>query len=129
MKLKRPRSVMVVEDDPAFLDTLRQFMTLYGFDPVLCASDGAAAWERLETEPVDLLITDVNMPRMNGLELMGRVRQVHQDLPIIVISGFLEKAHLSQLDPYRVRATIFKPFRMPVIAEEIRKVFEEDFAE
>ena len=115
------------EDDPAFLDTLRQFMTLYGFDPVLCAPDGAAAWERLKDEPVDLLITDVNMPRMNGLELMGHVRGAHADLPIIVISGFLEKAHLSQLDPFRVRATIFKPFKMPEIAAEIRKVFQEDF--
>lgn len=120
---------MVVEDDAVFLDTLRQFMTLYGFDPVHCASDGQQAWEHLREKPVDLLITDVNMPRMNGLELMGQVRRLHETLPIIVISGFLEKEHLSQLDPFKVRATIFKPFKMPEIAAEIRRIFEEDFAE
>jgi two-component system, response regulator YesN len=123
MKLDQARSVMIVEDDAVFLQTMVQILEMFGFDPVYAAADGEDAWQRLRETPVDLLITDINMPRMNGIELMHHVRQRYSELPIIVISGFLEQEHLSQLEPYRVHATLFKPFKIPQIAGEIRRLF------
>jgi len=123
MKLVRDRCAMIVEDDAEFLQTMRQILELFGFDPVLAAGDGAEAWETLAGRGVDLLITDINMPRMNGVELMRLVRQEHAELPIIVISGFLEQAHLEMLEPFRVHATLFKPFKIPELAARIAELF------
>ena len=120
-KLVEQRSVMVVEDNDDFRQVLCQFLRFYGFDPILDAPDGQAAWERLREGPVDLLITDINMPRLSGLDLIRLVRGLHPLLPILVITGYQhELHHLAALD---IQATLIKPFKMPLLDAEIRRIF------
>ncbi len=126
MKLVKNKSVLVVDDDQSFLEILARFMTLYGFDPVYQAGNGRMALELFEQHPVDLLITDINMPEISGMELMEQIREKDQDLPIIVISGWIKEDHLPLLEPYRVEETIFKPFRMESIAVVIERLFSDE---
>ncbi len=63
---------------------------------VVTASCAAEAWERFEAEPFDLLITDYRMPRMNGIELIQKVRASGRTLPIILMSGVANALGLSE---------------------------------
>jgi CheY-like chemotaxis protein len=65
--------ILAVEDDPVALAVLRQALRRLGHDGVE-ASDGQAAWERLQAEPVRVVVSDWLMPRMDGLELCRRIR-------------------------------------------------------
>ncbi|MFA7330912.1 MAG: response regulator [Candidatus Delongbacteria bacterium] len=123
MDAQATRSVMVVEDNDDYRRVLAQFLEYYGFAPVLDAADGQAAWDLLQTCSVDLLITDINMPRMSGIELMEKVRAKQPALPIIVITGYAQELH--HLAPFDVQATLIKPFKMPLLDAEIRRIFSQ----
>jgi len=78
-------SILVVDDQQVILFLLETHLRQAGLAPVL-ATSGAEALALLEQHPVDLVITDLIMPEMGGLELMERVRALHPEIPIIVIT-------------------------------------------
>lgn len=104
--------ILICDDEIHIVRALQFKLSKAGYD-VSCAADGEAAWQAIERDPPDLLITDFQMPRLNGLELIERVRQQSAtcDLPVIVLSakGFeLSGQDLTQR--YGVLAVIDKPF-------------------
>jgi CheY-like chemotaxis protein len=84
----QPRGrILVVDDDPAYSEYLRRVLSSGGFD-VGCQPDAESALTRLQEEPWDLLIADVQLPRMSGLELLGRVREMVPGLPVAILTGY-----------------------------------------
>jgi DNA-binding response OmpR family regulator len=82
------RRILVVDDDDAYLDLVRAVLTHAGFR-VNTALDGEEGWTALCAAPYDLLITDNDMPRLTGVELVMRLRQAGMTLPVIMASGSL----------------------------------------
>ncbi|HEY7329272.1 MAG TPA: hybrid sensor histidine kinase/response regulator [Gemmataceae bacterium] len=84
---KRSKRILVVEDSITVREVERQILRQYGYD-VAVAVDGQEGWNVARTEPFDLIVTDVDMPRMNGLDLIRAVRShaALHDVPIIVVS-------------------------------------------
>ncbi len=82
---QRPRA-LVVDDDAAIRATIRAILEDEGVD-VEEADDGSAALARLETSVADIVITDLQMPGMGGIELLARVRQGRRPPRVIVITG------------------------------------------
>jgi chemotaxis protein histidine kinase CheA len=84
---RRGRSVLVVDDSPVIRDLISEALRSHNLQ-VLEAGDGEEAWGRLQASPVDLVVTDVEMPRLDGLGLIRRVRAEMQGrpLPIVVVS-------------------------------------------
>ncbi|MBM3329297.1 MAG: PAS domain S-box protein [Calditrichaeota bacterium] len=78
--------ILVVEDDRELLDFLVEFLQFRGYD-CATASDGSGALKILAKRDVNLLITDLEMPGVGGIELLRRANQMHRDLPKIVLSG------------------------------------------
>jgi DNA-binding response OmpR family regulator len=79
--------VLVVDDDRFFLAILGDFVTnRLGMHPVL-VQDGASALALLEKEPVDLVLLDIMMPGMDGLEVLQRIKERHPSLPVIMVTG------------------------------------------
>lgn len=78
--------VLVVEDDPFIRNLNIKVLVRAGYT-VDSAGDGQEGWEALCAKNYDLLITDYNMPRMDGMELIKRVRLAHKNLPIIFATG------------------------------------------
>ena len=80
-------TILIVDDDAVtcglLADVLRD-----GDTTVLGETDPRAALARLRDEPVDLVITDVNMPQLDGLSLLARLRDLQPDLPVIVMTAF-----------------------------------------
>ncbi len=78
--------ILVVDDDERIRTLIRRGLKKLGHE-VIEAGDGAAALKRLRADPVDLLITDLYMPEMEGLELIQKARAAWPELGIIAISG------------------------------------------
>lgn len=80
--------ILVVDDNQALRELLTYALSGQGYE-VLCAHDGEAGWEILLKEHVDLLITDNDMPRLSGLDLLRRMRAQSRMQPAILVSGDL----------------------------------------
>jgi two-component system C4-dicarboxylate transport response regulator DctD len=80
------RSLLVVDDDPVNRDLLVQQLSGLA-DTILTAEDGNTALQKLQPDFPGALITDLKMPRMDGLELLRRTRQTDPDLPVLIVTG------------------------------------------
>lgn len=78
--------ILLVEDEESIRKALDKRLRKLGHE-VVTAHDGVEALELFSPHAFDLLITDYRMPRMDGLELMGRVRSLAATLPVLVITG------------------------------------------
>lgn len=85
--MSRSRTILVVDDDPNILEVLCARLSAAGFD-VLPAEDGPSALRTLETEEVDLMISDMKMPEMSGMDLFEEVRKNYTGLPVIFLTAY-----------------------------------------
>jgi DNA-binding response OmpR family regulator len=81
------RTILVVEDNADVREMLLLYLTDEGF-PVITAEDGQQALSLIERSPPDLIITDIHMPNLNGVELIRRLREQSSNVPIVVTSAF-----------------------------------------
>jgi two-component system cell cycle sensor histidine kinase/response regulator CckA len=116
-------SILVVEDEPEVRRVLVQVLTGLGYR-VTEARDGVEALERLESSPVDLIITDVVMPRMGGRELRERVRMANHTTLFLFSSGYSEGlAPDSTIEDDRV-SFIGKPYGIDALARKVRDLLD-----
>jgi DNA-binding NtrC family response regulator len=117
--------ILVVDDEPQVAETIRQILVLTGFY-VQTAENGKQAIERLRTDQeIDLVITDMKMPEMDGVELLKFIRQVRENLPVIILTGHgtLENA----LDSVEQGAWdyVLKPFRVEKLRAAVLRAISE----
>ena len=114
--------VLLAEDDRSVRRLVVSELTRRGFT-VIEAEDGAAALEllRKEKERIDVLVTDVVMPRMNGADLAKAADRVRPGLKILFISGHPERAGAG-LDPTGVTNLLMKPFTADTLAARIKEI-------
>lgn len=120
--LKLP-DVLVVDDSLSMRRALSQFLQDSGFQ-VRLARDGIEAIRAVEEQQPDLLIVDLEMPRMNGLELTAhlRDRSTSQNLPIIMLTSRSMQKHRQQADLAGVNAYLTKPFQEAEMLETIESI-------
>ncbi|HEY0413659.1 MAG TPA: response regulator [Allosphingosinicella sp.] len=112
-------TILLVEDEATVRAVAERALTRHGYT-VLLAENGEAAIEILEREPgIDLMISDVVMPTMDGPTTAREARKTHPDLPILFISGYAEEQLRQSIDLDRV-AFLAKPFSVQKLAEATR---------
>ena len=79
--------ILIIDDDPDILETLDQALNQEGFQ-VRSASSGIEAMEIFKSEPFDLVITDIRMPQMDGLEVLKQVKQLDESVEVIMLTGY-----------------------------------------
>jgi CheY-like chemotaxis protein len=111
---------LVVDDEPDVAGTIRGVLEHEGFE-VETAQNGRDALDLLVSGPqFDVVITDVRMPEMDGLELLRQVRKLRKNLPVIVLTGYAsEKDGLEALDEGAFDY-ISKPFKVKALMEVVR---------
>jgi DNA-binding response OmpR family regulator len=78
-----PHRILMVEDDLCISQPNTEVLTRFGYE-VAAANDGAAAWAALDDDSYDLMITDNNMPKLTGVELLRKLRAARMELPVIM---------------------------------------------
>jgi DNA-binding response OmpR family regulator len=86
------------------------------------AEDGAAAWEAPQIKAFNLLITDNNMPKLTGVELVRKLRSARMALPVILATGKLPTEALAQNPSLQLAALLPKPFSIDELLETVRVV-------
>ncbi len=111
--------VLVADDDPGVRVTLRTLLSRRGFN-VIEASNGAEAVERLSATPVDVVITDLMMPQMSGLEVLRRAREIQPMTPVIMLTA--EGSIRDCVAAMRAGAFNFltKPFHVSDVEEQVK---------
>jgi CheY-like chemotaxis protein len=115
-------------DDTALIRHLaRDVLTEAGFE-VHAAADGSAALEflRARARPIDVVITDLSMPRMDGLELMREVRRIAPRTRVVLMTGFLDGDNLAARADERPDLVLNKPFRPPELLDAVREALTLD---
>jgi excisionase family DNA binding protein len=112
--------VLVVDDEESIRDLLTKTLALAEYD-VETAADGSAALGLLRGSEYDLLIADLSMPGMDGLTLIRQVRRVHEELPIIIITGFSSESSAIEAVNLGVASYLLKPFGVPDVLAAARK--------
>jgi DNA-binding response OmpR family regulator len=115
------RRILVVEDDMAIRQLNAQVLVGSGYE-VDEAEDGAAGWKALRAGNFDLLITDHDMPRLSGLELVKKVRCARMTLPVVLASGSLHAEELERHPWLRLAATLLKPYSPQQLLETVKEV-------
>jgi two-component system, chemotaxis family, chemotaxis protein CheY len=120
---ERERHILIVEDDSALRKLYSFLLTQYGYT-ISEAEDGLQALEQIAHYPCDLVITDMNMPFMDGLELLRVIRRDYPSIHVILISAFGSR-ELEQ-NALRIGADeyISKPFSFEDLEERIRRYFQ-----
>jgi two-component system chemotaxis response regulator CheY len=118
-----PATVMIVEDDAATRRLYRFLLANSGYN-VVEAEDGVMAMERLNSHTCHLIITDMNMPRMGGMELVRAVRQIHPDMYVIMVTAFGTPDTEKQAFRAGVNEYLTKPFDFEELEERVRNFFK-----
>jgi len=119
-------SALVVDDQPAMKTIIRRMLADIGFNSIFTALDGREALEVIEARQIDVVISDWNMPIMNGLELLVELRGsiATENLPFIMITGNVNQADVKKAIQNGVNEYIIKPFTPATLKEKIIKSLE-----
>lgn len=121
----KPVNVLVVDDEPPIREMMEILFTKAGYQ-CITADNGSAALEILETMPIDVAITDINMPGISGVDLLRKGREISQ-ADFIVITGYVEDFSYETLIAEGASDFIYKPISNKEILLRFRRVLRERF--
>ena len=121
------RHVVYVDDYEALVFLAARLLRKHGYRvSTFVSGDEALAWFREHDEPVDLLVTDQNMPGMSGVELARAVRDCRPGQRVAIVSGHVNEALLQQARAAGVDEVLGKQDSMDALAESVRQLLEDD---
>ncbi len=115
--------ILIVDDEPALRDITQEILTMAGYQ-VLIADTGDAALEILTRETVDLLLSDIIMPQMNGFDLAKAVSEKHPTIKIQLASGYNNEQSIQQHQELLYGPVLRKPFRSAELLNTVATLLE-----
>lgn len=119
-------TVLIVDDEKSIIDSLKHDIpwTNLGVETVLSASDGAQALEKTKANHIDLLITDIRMPHMDGLMLLKNIRLLYPDMHCILLTAFGEFSYAKEAMNLGVDNYLMKPMQVDELTETIENALD-----
>lgn len=117
-------TVLIVDDFLTMRRIVRKILRDLDFENIIEAEDGSAAVDILKTNKVDLIVSDWNMPKMTGLDLLKHVRgdDKLKDLPFLMITAEAQKENIVEAVKAKVSNYIVKPFTAATLEEKLGKI-------
>ncbi len=114
--------VLVVDDDENIRDTLYELLS----EEHLCqtAETAEKALARLDAESYDVVLTDISMPGLSGLELLGHIKQKYPDTPVIVISGISDQEYAQGMIRLGAFDYLLKPFSLDAVSKSVKRALD-----
>lgn len=113
----KPLRLLVIDDEPIVGKRLQQVFTKMGFD-VEIYTNALSAMESIKRKPFDIVVTDLKMEGMDGMEVLERVKEINPDTKVIIITGYAQLDTASEAFRKGVFDFIAKPFRL----DELKRV-------
>jgi CheY-like chemotaxis protein len=111
--------ILVIDDEAEMRGTVREALAVSGHT-VLEAANGREGLDVVEKQPIDLIILDIVMPKVDGLEFMMQIRKTTPTIPIIAMSGNPHKELYAQTaNAMGARYTLLKPFALPILIQTV----------
>ncbi|NQU12939.1 MAG: response regulator, partial [Desulfobacteraceae bacterium] len=121
-------SILVVDDDPQIREIIEELVQSFGH-ACRSAGNGLDALNLIKKERFDIVICDIKMPGMDGLQVMTEVRKMNLDLPFIIITGFGEEYSYDGVVGSGAQDFIKKPFTTSELETKLNRIFEERLLE
>ena len=121
-RLIAPR-ILLAEDDDSMRGFLVRALEKAGYD-VIAYANGEEAFERLNSEPFTLLLTDIVMPKMDGIELARRASELDPELKIMFITGFAAVVLNSDVAAPKDARVLSKPFHLKDLVREVDRLLD-----
>lgn len=115
-------TILIADDEPAFLESLS--LILEREFNVLTAPDGLIGLSIINTHPLSLAILDLDMPGMDGMELLRLIRQENSALPVLIMTGRVDETCRTNCSDLNVQGYLEKPVDIPVLIEKIREIIQ-----
>ena len=115
--------ILLAEDDDSLRGFLERALTRAGHD-VTAFDNGESAFERLQHEPFTLLLTDIVMPKMDGIELAKRAAELDPELKIMFITGFAAVTLNADMGGARDARVLSKPFHLKDLVQEVDRLLD-----
>jgi CheY-like chemotaxis protein len=118
-------TILAVDDEIQVLDYMQQVLDKAGYD-VICFSSSPKALQAIEEaeEAFDLIITDMAMPEMTGLELFHRVREKNADVPVLLCTGYSEHISSDLAKKEGINGYLEKPFTPEQLSAEVKSILQ-----
>ena len=118
--------VLIVDDFSTMRRIIKNILRQLGFNNILEADDGTSAWDVLNRDQIDFIISDWNMPQMTGIELLRKVRASEEfaDLPFLMVTAEAQQENIIEAVQAKVSNYIVKPFTAETLGQKINKIFE-----
>ena len=116
-----PHRILVVEDDMCIRQLSTESLSLCGYH-VDAAADGAVAWDALQLNRYDLVVTDNNMPKVSGVELLKKLHAAHMALPVIMATGILPREEFTRYPWLQPAASLVKPYTIAELLGTVSQV-------
>jgi DNA-binding NtrC family response regulator len=117
------KRVLIVEDSEDFRLLIQEIVEAMGHE-VVVAERATEAWRVMQKSPVSLVLLDIKMPKIKGHAFLKYIREKGLQVPVIVVSGYLNPGVMEVLLEYRVRQVISKPFKIQRLTREISQILD-----
>jgi two-component system chemotaxis response regulator CheY len=117
--------ILVVDDFSTMRRIIKNILRQIGFTNIVEADDGTTAWDTLNKDKIDFIISDWNMPQMTGIEFLRKVRASEEfaDLPFLMVTAEAQQENILEAVQAKVTNYIVKPFTAEVMKQKIEKIF------
>ena len=113
--------ILIVDDSQELTDVIHEYMEIYGFI-VDTTTESTDALRLIGANGYDVIVSDIHMPGMDGLELMGRIKNKYPDLPVVLITGYsISEARKIAMEK-GADAFVAKPFHMKEILDVVTNI-------
>ena len=117
--------VLVVDDFSTMRRIVKNILRQLGFTNMVEADDGTTAWEILNKDKIEFIVSDWNMPQMTGIELLRKVRASEEfaDIPFLMVTAEAQQENIIEAVQAKVSNYIVKPFTPETLKQKIDKIF------
>ncbi len=118
-----PKRILVVDDGPQLGKVFRMVLSTGGGHTVEIVQDGETALQKFEAGKYDLVITDLKLPKMNGLELATAIKQQSPKQLVMLITGHVNMIEWDAERVSKIDLLLEKPFSLPQLQEALARIF------
>lgn len=104
---KKKNRILIVDDEKDFRELLKFWLESKGYE-VIIAINGQDAIQKTKNQNLDLIFMDLHMPIMDGKETIKQIREFNKDIPIVVISAYIEDAKVKEAMEYNISGAFYK---------------------